>query len=105
MFGCLDGLIGAAKSKKRDKESFDDLHHCLVINAERQSKRDFPRMSIRNGIIDGTKNVCFRESWEQLCVTLCDAHTFREGIDGKQHETKENPIENVYRMSETISGI
>ncbi len=32
MFGCLDGLIGGAKSKKRDKESFDDLsllsHQC-----------------------------------------------------------------------------
>ncbi len=48
-------MIGGAKSKKRDKESFDDLHRCLVINAERQSKRDFPHMSIRNGITDGTK--------------------------------------------------
>ncbi len=49
----------------------------------------------------------FRESWELLCVTLCDAHTFREGIDGKQNETKtkENPYEKVYKLSETISGI
>ncbi len=62
-------------------------------------------MSIHNGITDGTKNVWFRESWELICVTQCDAHTFREGIDGKQNETKENPVEKVYRMSETISGI
>jgi hypothetical protein len=47
----------------------------------------------------------FRESWELLCVTLCDAHTFREGIDGKQNETKENPKEKVYKLSETLSGI
>jgi hypothetical protein len=32
--------------------------------------------------------VWFRESWELLCVTLCDAHTFREGIDVKQNERK-----------------
>jgi hypothetical protein len=36
---------------------------------------------------------------------LCDAHTFREGIDGKQNKTKKNPIEKVDGMSETISGI
>ncbi len=76
MFGCLGGLIGRAKSRNRDKESFDDLHCCVVISLERQSKRDFPCMLIHNGITDG-KNVRFRESWELLCVTLCDAHTFR----------------------------
>jgi hypothetical protein len=36
---------------------------------------------------------------------LCDAHTFREGIDGKQNETKKIPIEKAYRITETISGI
>ncbi len=30
-------------------------------------------------------------------VSLCDAHTFREGIDIKQNETKENSIEKVYK--------
>jgi hypothetical protein len=54
MFGCLGYLIGGPNSKK-DKESFDDLHHCLLMDAEQQSERDFPRMSIRNGITDGTK--------------------------------------------------
>ncbi len=51
------------------------------------------------------QNVWFRESRELICVTLCDAHTFREEIDGKQNETKENPNEKVYKLSETISGI
>ena len=74
MFGCLDGLIGGTKSKKRDKESFDDLHHCLVINAERQSKCDFPRMSIRNGITDGTK-MCGSERVGNCFVLLCVMHT------------------------------
>jgi hypothetical protein len=57
MFGYLDNLIGGPNLKKQDKESFDDLHHCLVRDAEQQSERDFPRMSIRNGITDGT-NMC-----------------------------------------------
>ena len=38
-----------------DKETFDDLHRQLVKDAQRQSERDFPRMSVRNGITDGTK--------------------------------------------------
>ncbi len=59
MFGCLDNLIGGTNSKKKDKESFDDLHQCLVRDAEQQSERDFPRMSIRNGIIDGCGVVDF----------------------------------------------
>jgi hypothetical protein len=74
MFGCLDGLIGGAKSKKRDKESFDDLHHCLVINAERQSERGFPCMSIRNGITDGTK-MCGSERVGNCFVLLYVMHT------------------------------
>jgi hypothetical protein len=31
---------------QKDKESFDDLHHYLVKDAEQQSERDFPHMSI-----------------------------------------------------------
>ncbi len=46
MFGCLDNLIGGPNLNKKDKESFDDLHRCSVRDAEQQSERDFPRMSI-----------------------------------------------------------
>ncbi len=77
MFGCLDGLISGTKSKKRDKESFDNLHCCLVINAERQSKRDFPCMSIRDGITDGTK-MCGSERVGNCFVLLCVMHTHLE---------------------------
>jgi hypothetical protein len=45
-------------------------------------------MSIRNGITDGTKMCGSERVGYLLCVTLCDAHTFREGIDGKQNENK-----------------
>ncbi len=46
MFGCLDNLIWGPNYKNKDKEPFDDLHRCLVRDAEQQSERDFPRMSI-----------------------------------------------------------
>ncbi len=64
MFGCLDNLIGGPNQKK-DKESFDDLRHCLVRVAEHQSERDFLCMSLQNGITDGTKiqNVQIQTSW------------------------------------------
>ena len=51
IFENLDNLIAG----DIDKETFDDLHRCLVRDAQRQSERDFPRMSVRNGITDGTK--------------------------------------------------
>ncbi len=62
------------QNQKRDKEYFDDLHRCLVINAERQSKRDFPCMSIGNGITNGTK-VCGSERVGNYFVLLCVMHT------------------------------
>jgi hypothetical protein len=34
MFGCLNYLIGGPNLKKKIKESFDDLHRCLVRDAE-----------------------------------------------------------------------
>jgi hypothetical protein len=74
MFGCLDNLIGGPNSKKK-QESFDNLHHCLVRDAEQQRERDFLCMSIQNGITDGTK-ICGSERVD-LCVTLCHAHSFR----------------------------
>jgi hypothetical protein len=74
MFGCLDYLIGGPNSKKKDKESFVDLHHCLVRDAEQQSERDFPGMSIRTGITDGTK-MCGSEQVGNCFMLLCVIHT------------------------------
>jgi hypothetical protein len=73
MFGCLEGLISLTRSRKKDRESFDDLHQCKVSDAQRQSEQDFPHMSIRNGITDGTK-MCGSEQ-SNCFVLLCAMHT------------------------------
>jgi hypothetical protein len=51
IFQYFDNLIAG----DIDKETFDNLHRQLVKDAQRQSERDFPCMSVRNGITDGTK--------------------------------------------------
>ncbi len=74
MFASLECLISLTQTKKRDQESFDDLHRCIVINAQRQSERDFPRMSVRNGITDGSK-MCGSEQVGNCFALLCAMHT------------------------------
>jgi hypothetical protein len=75
MFKCLDILIGTVKKrKKKDKEDFDGLHHCLVKISQKQRERDFPRMSIRNGITNGTKR-CRSECGGDCFILLCVVHT------------------------------
>ncbi len=54
-------------------ESFDVLHSCLVRDAEQQSERDFPHMSIRNEITDGIK-MCRSEQVGNCFVLLCVIH-------------------------------
>ncbi len=34
MFGYLEGLIALTRSRKKDRESFDDLHRCIVSDAQ-----------------------------------------------------------------------
>ncbi len=55
LFKSLCELIGTENSNKNEKEDFDNLHRCLVMDAKRPSEQRIPRMSIRNGITDGTK--------------------------------------------------
>ena len=57
-----------------DKETFDDLHRQLVKDAQRQSERDFPWMSVCNGITDGTK-MCGSERVGNAFILLCLFHT------------------------------
>ncbi len=73
---CLVVLIIRLEApiQKKDKESFDELHRCLVRDAEQQSERDFPRMSIQNGITDGTK-MSRSERVGNCFVLLCVMHT------------------------------
>ena len=51
MFESLRDMI----SSNKKRTSLDNLHLLLNSVIHRQSERDFPRGSIRNGIIDGTK--------------------------------------------------
>jgi hypothetical protein len=38
MFECLVMLISLTQSRKRDRETFDDLHRCMVRDVQRQSE-------------------------------------------------------------------
>ena len=70
MFESLRYLMGGG----RDRDAIDQLHIEISNQLKRQSERDFPRGSMRNGLIDGTK--C--QSSEQkgnLFQLLCIAHT------------------------------
>jgi hypothetical protein len=60
--------------EKKDKESFDDLHHCLVRDAEQLSERDFLCRSIQNGTTDGIK-ICGSKQVGNCFVLLCVMHT------------------------------
>jgi hypothetical protein len=53
---------------------FDDLHHCIVIDAQRQSKHDFPQMPVRNCTTDGSK-MCGSEQVGNCFALLCAMHT------------------------------
>lgn len=46
IFECLINIIGSPQRTKRDQESFDELHRCMVVHAQQQSERDFLRMSV-----------------------------------------------------------
>ena len=46
----------------------------MVRDAQRQRERDFPRMSIRNGVADGTK-MCGSKRVGNCFVLLCVMHT------------------------------
>jgi hypothetical protein len=70
IFEYLDNLIAG----DIDMETFDDLHQCLVRDAQCQSERDFPRIFVCNGITDGTK-MCGSERAGNCFILLCLFHT------------------------------
>jgi hypothetical protein len=49
------------------------LHHNLVTESLKQSERDMPRMSSRNGVTDGTKMTA-SERVGNMCMLLCVIH-------------------------------
>ena len=58
----------------RDRDLIDQLHIEISQQLKRQSERDFPRGSMRNGLIDGTKCQS-SERKGNLFRLLCIAHT------------------------------
>ena len=70
IFEYLDNLIAG----DIDKETFDNLHRRLVIDAQHQSERDFPCMSVWNGITDGAK-MYGSERVGNAFILLCLFHT------------------------------
>lgn len=55
MIACTHDIIGPKKTNLKEKDKFNCLHQKLVHDASRQSEKDLPRMSSRNGAFDGTK--------------------------------------------------
>ena len=51
MFESLRTQLGIGK----DRDEIDHQHIIIFNLINRQSERDFPRRSMRNGLIDGTK--------------------------------------------------
>ena len=90
LFACLPTLIGGPQTKKKDQESFDELHRSLVLDAQRQSEKDIPRMSVRNGITDGTK-MAGSERVGNCFILLCVMHTAR-GIQLTKLEMSQRQI-------------
>jgi hypothetical protein len=56
-----------------DRDYIDQEHIVVSNNIQRQSERDFPRGSMHNGLIDGTKIQSFKRKGS-LFQFLCIAH-------------------------------
>ena len=54
-FQIIHDIFGINNSKKSKKEEIEILHNEVVFRSDRQSDRNFPRRSARNGPLDGTK--------------------------------------------------
>jgi hypothetical protein len=54
-FQVIHDIFGTDSSGKTEKEEIETLHNVISADFGRQSERDFPRRSSRNGPLDGTK--------------------------------------------------
>jgi hypothetical protein len=74
MFLSLRSIFGTGKDGMDKRDLLDKLHQRLTGDIQRQSERDFPRGSARNGLLDGTKCQS-NERRGNLFLLLCIAHT------------------------------
>ena len=79
MFQSMQWYIGEPKLR----DEIDKMHVRMLLDVKQQSDRDFPRGSMRNGIIDDTK--CQSEERKgNLFLLLCIAST---SMGGKKLQT------------------
>jgi len=74
MLESVNQIIGSGTDKKLTLHQLDTLHQNMVRDALSQSERDMPRMSDRNGIMDGTK-MSASERVGNMFILLCAIHT------------------------------
>ena len=77
MLECVADIIGPNETNANDKCLFDMLHEKFAFLATRQSEKDFPRVSRRNGVLDGTK-MSAKERVGNLVIVLMISDT-KEG--------------------------
>ena len=79
----MSQIIESGSNKTKIK--LDLRHQNLVANSLKQSERDMPRMSLRNGVTDGTKMTA-SERVGNMFMLLCAIHSndghdiFRDGL-------------------------
>ncbi len=78
-FESVNNMFGESKPAKRARTTLDKLHQQINADIAHSSDRDFPRGSVRNGIVDGTKCQS-EERVGNLFRMLCMAHT-KKGRD------------------------
>ena len=74
MFEVASEIVGENKSKSKEKDALDTLHQMICHVGRRQSEKDFPRTSVRNGLLDGTKKTA-KECVGNLLVLLILTYT------------------------------
>jgi len=70
----INEIISSGNNKRSTLHRLDILHQNLVKDASRQSEKDMPRMSDRNGVTDGTK-MSASERVGNFFLVLCALHT------------------------------
>ena len=70
----MSQIIESGSNKTKKLHQLDVLHQNLVTESLKQSERDVPRMSSRNGVTDGTKMTA-SERVGNMFMLLCASHT------------------------------
>ena len=73
MFASLKESICTDKPINDKINKLDSLHQQISADILHQSDKNIPRGSVRNGILDGTKNQSSDE--EVICFVFCAYHT------------------------------